>query len=194
MQIEIGGLSDPNTISELDDAPIEISNISASFELEGEFDIDQLSQDLENSEYDPDNHRSLIYRSPNIGNFSILLPRKGRVSVAGATSEDDILDGISEFVSKLRELGITSEFGDIRVENIVATGDLGKNVNLNSVVLHLGLECTEYEPEQFPGAVYRTSHGVILLFSSGKVVITAVKSLDQVLQEYQNIRRELEEF
>jgi len=194
MEIEIDGLSDQNTRSELDDAPIEISNISASFRLQGEFDIDRLSRDLENSEYDPDNHRSLIYRSPNVGNFTILLPRKGRVSIAGATGEDDILNGIAEFVSELRALGIASEFGDIRVENIVATGDLGKSINLNAVVIHLGLECTEYEPEQFPGAVYRTSHGVILVFSSGKVVITAVKSLDQLLQEYQNIRSELEEF
>jgi transcription initiation factor TFIID TATA-box-binding protein len=193
MGISLEHMDGSDSRSQIEKHPIEISNISASFELDGEFDIRRLANDLKNSEYDPDRHRSLIYRSPTVGNFTILLPRKGRVSIAGAKNGEEINEGIEEFTSELRKLGITAEFDDVKIENIVATGDIGSSIDLNAAVIHLGLESTEYEPEQFPGAIYRSDNGVVLIFSSGKVVITAVKTFDGVLQEYLAISNKLNE-
>ncbi|HJK27144.1 MAG TPA: TATA-box-binding protein, partial [Methanocorpusculum sp.] len=46
----------------------------------------------------------------------------------------------------------------------------------------LSLEAIEYEPEQFPGLVYRIKDPkiVALLFSSGKIILTGGKNLDDV--------------
>ena len=66
--------------------------------------------------------------------------------------------------------------------NIVCSYDIGKFINLNRVVATLSLEAIEYEPEQFPGLVYRIKDPkiVALLFSSGKIILTGGKNLDDV--------------
>jgi transcription initiation factor TFIID TATA-box-binding protein len=66
---------------------------------------------------------------------------------------------------------------EITVQNIVTSADLGRNLNLNAIAIGLGLENIEYEPEQFPGLVYRLEEPsvVALLFGSGKLVITGGK-------------------
>ena len=71
---------------------------------------------------------------------------------------------------------------EIVVQNIVATADLGGELNLNEVAMGLGLENVEYEPEQFPGLVYRVKEPrvVMLLFSSGKIVCAGGKNTEDV--------------
>jgi transcription initiation factor TFIID TATA-box-binding protein len=71
---------------------------------------------------------------------------------------------------------IPHEF-EIKVQNIVASANLDKTLNLEAVALDL--ENTEYEPEQFPGLVYRLGEPkvVLLLFGSGKVVCTGAKTI-----------------
>lgn len=71
---------------------------------------------------------------------------------------------------------IPTEF-EIKVQNIVASANLMKTLNLEAVALDL--ENTEYEPEQFPGLVYRLGEPkvVLLLFGSGKVVCTGAKTI-----------------
>jgi transcription initiation factor TFIID TATA-box-binding protein len=71
---------------------------------------------------------------------------------------------------------------EITVQNIVANGDLKEELNLQAIAIGLGLETVEYEPEQFPGLIYRLDKPdvVVLLFGSGKLVITGGKTLDEV--------------
>ena len=191
MGVKIDRLNEAVTQAELEKHPVEISNMSASFELDGEFDLERLAEDLPNCEYDPGDHRSLIYRSPNVGSFTVLLPPRGRVSVAGAKSKQEIEKGIEEFVTELRSLGLNKEYSEIQIENVVATGYVGHSINLNAAVITLGLESTEYEPEQFPGAIFRTLEGVVLIFSSGKVVITSVRTYERVISSFRNIKEKL---
>jgi transcription initiation factor TFIID TATA-box-binding protein len=72
----------------------------------------------------------------------------------------------------------------IEVQNIVSSADLGHTLNLNAIAIGPGLENIEYEPEQFPGLVYRLDEPsvVALLFGSGKLVITVGKQLDDAEQ------------
>jgi transcription initiation factor TFIID TATA-box-binding protein len=96
----------------------------------------------------------------------------------GAKSIEDSKKAIHIAVDKMRALDaeIPHEF-EIKIQNIVASANLGKTLNLESVALDL--ENTEYEPEQFPGLVYRLDDPkvVLLLFGSGKVVCTGAKSI-----------------
>ncbi len=82
---------------------------------------------------------------------------------------------------------------EILVQNIVASADLRSVVNLNAVALGLGLENIEYEPEQFPGLVYRMDDPkvVILLFGSGKLVITGGKSISDCEKALIHLKEEL---
>jgi transcription initiation factor TFIID TATA-box-binding protein len=79
------------------------------------------------------------------------------------------------------------------VQNLVCTAELGGSLNLNALAIGLGLENTEYEPEQFPGLVYRPSEAdsVILLFGSGRVVITGSPDLDSAEKDFQIVQSEV---
>ena len=82
------------------------------------------------------------------------------------------------------------------VVNIVASADLtSETQNLNQVAIALGLENIEYEPEQFPGLVYRMRDPkvVTVLFSTGKVICTGARSKENVEQALVNLKRDLEE-
>ena len=83
---------------------------------------------------------------------------------------------------------------EIHVQNIVASADLKTDLNLNAIALGLGLENIEYEPEQFPGLVYRIKQPkvVVLIFSSGKLVVTGGKSPEECEEGVHIVRMQLE--
>jgi transcription initiation factor TFIID TATA-box-binding protein len=88
---------------------------------------------------------------------------------------------LEQVFDELRDLGIEiAATPDIEIQNIVSSGDLDHVLNLNAIAIGLGLENVEYEPEQFPGLVYRLDDPdvVALLFGSGKFVVTGGKHLD----------------
>lgn len=188
--VSVKGLADDVTEAELAEHGIDIRNISATVVLEGEFDRERLSQDLRGAEYDPDRHRSVVFRSSVVENFTALIPPRGRVSLAGAKSKQDIVNGVRDLLDALADLGIDREPPPVQIENIVATADLGRNVDLNAVAIGLGLEQTEYEPEIFPGLIYQNSN-TVLVFGSGKVVVVGVKTYADVLEAYQDFSGKL---
>ena len=75
----------------------------------------------------------------------------------------------------------------------VFVGDLGQEVDLSKMSILLGLESTEYEPEQFPGLIYRPPESpfVLLIFASGKVVITGGTSRRRAGQELTSLQSRL---
>ncbi len=80
---------------------------------------------------------------------------------------------------------------NIKIENIVASAALGIRIPLEKIVEHL--EGTEYEPEQFPGLVYRTKDpkAAFLLFSSGKIVCTGVRKVEDIESSVRKITKKL---
>jgi transcription initiation factor TFIID TATA-box-binding protein len=82
---------------------------------------------------------------------------------------------------------------DVEVQNIVASSDLETKINLNAIAISLGLEKVEYEPEQFPGLVYRIDDPkvVVLLFGSGKLVCTGARKPEDVERAVEKITEEL---
>jgi transcription initiation factor TFIID TATA-box-binding protein len=190
MGVDVDQLDAGCSIRELNDRGIEIQNISSTFSLPGEFDISKLASDLPYSEYDPDKHRSLIYRPPEV-DAVILLPPRGRVSITGVPCGDRIHDGIDRFISDLDAIGVEKTAFDIQVENTVATADMGESIDLYLLSMSLGLEKTEYEPEQFPGLIYRTEKGVFLVFSSGKIVITSVETYSRLSEAHEMVKTDL---
>ena len=86
-------------------------------------------------------------------------------------------------IKAMKEAGVkTYDQPRVAVTNIVCSYDIGKYINLNKVVITLNLENIEYEPEQFPGLVYRIRDPkiVALLFSSGKIILTGGKNLEDI--------------
>ncbi len=155
-----------------------IANIVGSLRLNRELDLEALSNDLAQSEYHPETYSSLIYRS-KVDNVSVLTPSSGRLAIVGAKSKDKLITGTQDFLTSISDLGIDVDkcVDDVLVQNIVATFDTEREFDLSTLSIGLGLESIEYEPEQFPGIIYRTPrNSTILLFNSGKCVITGAKT------------------
>ncbi|MFW5904523.1 MAG: TATA-box-binding protein, partial [Candidatus Saliniplasma sp.] len=87
----------------------------------------------------------------------------------------------------------TAEDITVTIQNIVASYSLEADLNLSSVAITLGLERVEYEPEQFPGLVYRLRESpvVLLLFGSGKMVCTGGKTIEDLEDAVELIKDEL---
>ncbi len=87
--------------------------------------------------------------------------------------------------------GPVLENPEIRIENVVATSTIGAELNLNAIAI--ALEGAEYEPEQFPGLVYRIDDPkvVALLFSTGKIVCTGAKQKKDITRAVERIQTEL---
>jgi len=80
-----------------------------------------------------------------------------------------------------------------KIQNIVTSADLGAGINLNKIAVGFNLDRIEYEPEQFPGLVYRLENPkvVVLLFGSGKLIITGGKEPDDARKAVQKILNDL---
>jgi transcription initiation factor TFIID TATA-box-binding protein len=109
----------------------------------------------------------------------------------GAGSTDSIVEAYENVREELVDAGLESikSAEEIEIQNIVSTLKLENGIDLNHLVIDLGIENVEYEPEVFPGLVYKTEDGpVALIFSSGKVVITGAVSTEEILSAAEKIR------
>jgi transcription initiation factor TFIID TATA-box-binding protein len=82
---------------------------------------------------------------------------------------------------------------EMKIQNIVASGVLGGLIDLEKAAYTL--EHAMYEPEQFPGLIYRMAEPkvVILLFASGKLVCTGAKKEQDVYVAVDKLHTLLEE-
>ena len=156
---------------------ISIENVVASTGIGQELDLQSVAMDLDGADYDPEQFPGLVYRTQEPKSAALIF-RSGKIVCTGANSTAAVHESLDIVFEKLRALKIpVDDDPEITVQNIVTSADLGEPLNLNAIAIGLGLEHIEYEPEQFPGLVYRLDEPsvVALLFGSGKLVITGGK-------------------
>jgi len=174
---------------------ITIENVVATTDLKHELALENLAMDLAESDYDPDTFPGVVYRTQDPKAASLIF-RSGKLVCTGATSIDDVHTALEIVCEKLRDLGIDIvDDPEVTVQNIVSTADLGVQLNLTAIAIGFGLEDVEYEPEQFPGLVHRRDDPdvVILLFGSGKVVVTGGKTPDDAANALEKTVAELDD-
>lgn len=162
---------------------VEVVNVVGSGAIGAEIDLEALSVDLAaDTNYTPETHTGMHIRLENGG--LITLYRTGSYHIVGVDSVDSLKRARDDFFSLLRDVGVEISVDDdpFSVRNIVTTTDLEQTVNLNALAIGFGLENVEYEPEQFPGLVYRPKEreSAVLIFGSGKMVITGVETVEEV--------------
>lgn len=172
---------------------IELQNVVGSAALGRELDLLELATDLNGTEYDPDEFAGLLYRT-DASPATVMAFSSGKVTVTGATGTGEMRRAFGEFVAGLEEIGLSlSEPPEVSVQNMVATADLGEEVNLTAAALGLDLERVEYEPEVFPGLVYRLESPdvVVLLFGSGKIVVTGATDRASIERAVETVASQL---
>jgi len=172
---------------------IEIQNVVASTSLSSQLDLRAIADKLDGAEYAPDEFPGLIYRLKK-PKTAILLFHSGKVVCTGGKSQQEVEESIRTVSRLIRKAGqkVTSR-PVIEVQNIVSTADLESEIDLNSIALTLGLDRVEYEPEQFPGLVYRLDEPrvVVLLFGSGKLVLTGARQPSDAQRAAELVKNDL---
>ncbi|RJT07507.1 TATA-box-binding protein [Halococcus sp. IIIV-5B] len=171
---------------------LEIQNVVASSAISQEVDLRSVAADLPSAEFDAGQFPGLIFR-PEGTQATSLIFRSGKMTCTGAATVEGVHEAIHATVEALEELGLEADSPDVTVQNIVSDADLGESLHLEAITIGLGLENVEYEPEQFPGLIYRLpeSNPVVLLFGSGKLVITGARTLDEAEKALSQISERL---
>jgi transcription initiation factor TFIID TATA-box-binding protein len=161
---------------------LKIENIVASGVIADEIDLAEISEKVDGCELNTKRFPGAVYRIDNPKMASLIFS-SGKVVLTGIRNEESLGIGLAKVLASLKEAGVkVLDVPRVAVTNIVCSYDIGRFINLNRVVATLSLEAIEYEPEQFPGLVYRIKDPkiVALLFSSGKIILTGGKNLDDV--------------
>lgn len=172
---------------------LKVENVVASSSMESKIDLVKASEVLEGAEYDKEKFPGLVFRIKD-PKTAILLFSSGKVVCTGGKTMEDARVSVNKVKDLLNEHGLeTSDEVDVKVQNIVASYGLKHDLNLNSVAMTLGLERVEYEPEQFPGLVYRPRDCdvVLLLFGSGNMVCTGAKDIPALEEAVNMVKQEL---
>ena len=174
---------------------IEIVNVVGSGELSTELDLEQVTKDLgTNAKYDPEKYPAMYLHMAEDAPL-ITLYRTGKYIITGADSEEEAFASRERFLSRLSDQNVIEKPADewFSIQNIVFTAELPEQVNLNAIAIGLGLEQTEYEPEQFPGLIYRPTNFpcVLLVFATGKVVITGCSDTEVSEKAFSHLRNEI---
>jgi transcription initiation factor TFIID TATA-box-binding protein len=174
---------------------IKVENIVATTSFGIEIDLQKTLIALAGAEYDKARFPGLVYRmkSPKV---AMLLFHSGKVVCTGGKNLEEVHTAMDLLIKDIARAGIPIKGKPaIVVQNIVASADLGGAINLAAVAISLSLEKVEYEPEQFPGLVYRLDKPkvVMLIFGSGKMVCTGARKTEDVELAVDQVTKELRE-
>src|SRR3989344_8141993 len=161
---------------------VEVVNIVVSTSLEHDIPLEKMAATLSNTEYNPEQFPGLVIRIKD-PKTSALIFSSGKIVLTGARSMDDVEKSIEKIIKSLKKINIDIKIKPVvTVQNIVASGAIGMDLNLNTLAIKL--PNTEYEPEQFPGLVHklRGTKATFLLFTNGKIVCTGTKTDEEVYQ------------
>ena len=160
---------------------IKVVNLVVTTDLEHKIQLDRVASTIPNVEYNPDQFPGLIMRIKEPKTVSLLFT-SGKVVCTGAKDLDSAKKAVHCIIDTLKKVDIDIKIEPtLKIQNLVGSGSLGFDLNL--VELTMKLTNVEYEPEQFPGLVYKIlqpHHASFLLFSNGKIVCTGTKSKEEM--------------
>lgn len=161
---------------------VKIENVVVFATLGKDIPLDKISKELVGAEYTPEAFPGVIYRIPDPKTAALIFS-SGKIVCTGARSPEFAKTAVERVVGDMRALQIDlpTDF-HTGVENIVASTQIAAEDKLNLEHIAYNLENAEYEPEQFPGLVYRISDPRVafLLFGTGKIICTGARRIEEI--------------
>lgn len=166
---------------------ITLQNCVATVDLYTNLDLTKINARTRNSEYNPGRFNGIIMRLREPRSTALIF-KSGKIVCTGARNEHDALLASKKFARIIQKLGFNIQFANFKVQNLVATCDLRFPIKLENLN-HLHGQFSSYEPELFPGLIYRMIKPrlVLLIFVNGKIVFTGAKSREEIKEAIENI-------
>jgi len=159
-------------------------------------DLDAVVKAFPDVDYRPEVFPGLPFRLKKPKTCTLIF-NSGKMVCTGAKSEKEARKAILKVAKELRTAGIIiTGKPEITIQNIVASGSLGGPVDLEGLCERTRVGgSVMYEPEQFPGLIYRMERPkvVFLIYSNGKIVCVGAKKEEEIYEAIESLRRRLEE-
>jgi len=171
---------------------VKVENVVSFVPLGKKIPLVKLMSSIENAEYKPEQFPGLVYRTTDPKTAALIFS-SGKIVCTGAKSIEKSREAVKMVVERIRKAGIQMpKKYEVKIENIVASTKIHAKLNLEEITF--SLENAEYEPEQFPGLVYRISEPRIafLLFSSGKIICTGAQNVEDIHTALKKLKSKLE--
>jgi transcription initiation factor TFIID TATA-box-binding protein len=186
-----------NTDEDVDveeDLDFKVENVvgTITVEIQDKLDLVKLSREIVDVEYNPERFPGVIMRVED-PKATFLIFSTGKMVITGLKKVKQVKEAAHKAVKKIKKAGINISNPQIEIVNIVASGDLKTTVDLNMAALVM--EYAMYEPEVFPGLIYRLQDpkAVFLIFSTGKIVCTGVKNVEAVRVAVKKLHSRIQE-
>lgn len=171
------------------DAGIEpkLQNIVSTVNLGCKLDLKRIALHARNAEYNPKRFAAVIMRIREPRTTALIFS-SGKMVCTGAKSEEESRLAARKYARIVQKLGFEAKFLDFKIQNMVGSCDVKFPIRLEGLVLTHS-QFSSYEPELFPGLIYRMVKPriVLLIFVSGKVVLTGAKVRNEILEAFENI-------
>ncbi|CAL4107554.1 unnamed protein product, partial [Meganyctiphanes norvegica] len=179
--------SDPSIVPQL-------QNIVSTVNLGCKLDLKKIALHARNAEYNPKRFAAVIMRIREPRTTALIFS-SGKMVCTGAKSEDDSKLASRKYARIVQKLGFEAKFLDFKIQNMVGSCDVKFPIRLEGLVLTHS-QFSSYEPELFPGLIYRMVKPriVLLIFVSGKVVLTGAKVRTEIYEAFENIYPILKSF
>merc|ERR1711879_407717 len=171
-----------------------LQNIVSTINLGCLLDLKKIATQARNAEYNPKRFAAVIMRIREPRTTALIFS-SGKMVCTGAKSEDLSRLAARKYARVIQKLGFQVKFVDFKIQNMVASVDVQFPIRLEGLVLTHPQFCN-YEPELFPGLIFRMVKPkiVLLIFVSGKVVLTGAKQKEDIDQAFKNIYPILKQF
>ncbi|GJQ75199.1 Tbp [Trypoxylus dichotomus] len=172
----------------------QLQNIVSTVNLNCKLDLKKIALHARNAEYNPKRFAAVIMRIREPRTTALIFS-SGKMVCTGAKSEEDSRLAARKYARIIQKLGFPAKFLDFKIQNMVGSCDVKFPIRLEGLVLTHG-SFSSYEPELFPGLIYRMVKPriVLLIFVSGKVVLTGAKVRQEIYEAFDNIYPILKSF
>ncbi|KFM24008.1 TATA-box-binding protein 2 [Auxenochlorella protothecoides] len=172
----------------------QLQNVVATVNLECKLDLKDIALRARNAEYNPKRFAAVIMRIREPKSTALIFA-SGKMVCTGAKSEQESRLAARKYARILQKLENPVIFKEFKIQNMVGSCDVRFPIRLEGLASSHSVFCS-YEPELFPGLIYRMVDPkiVLLIFVSGKVVLTGAKRREEIYQAFENIYPVLKEF
>ncbi|KAI1721312.1 transcription factor TFIID (or TATA-binding protein, TBP) domain-containing protein [Ditylenchus destructor] len=164
-----------------------LQNIVSTVNLGVQLDLKQIALRARNAEYNPKRFAAVIMRIREPRTTALIFS-SGKMVCTGAKSEETSRLAARKYARIVQKLGFNAKFTEFKVQNMVGSCDVKFPIQLEGLCI-THAQFSTYEPELFPGLIYRMvkPRVVLLIFVSGKVVITGAKFKSDIDEAFNQI-------
>eukprot|EP00270_Netrium_digitus_P009610 TRINITY_DN292_c0_g1_i1.p1 TRINITY_DN292_c0_g1~~TRINITY_DN292_c0_g1_i1.p1 ORF type:complete len:220 (+),score=36.84 TRINITY_DN292_c0_g1_i1:64-660(+) len=172
-----------------------LQNIVSTVNMDCRLELKDIAMRARNAEYNPKRFAAVIMRVREPKTTALIFA-SGKMVCTGAKSEEQSRLAARKYARIILKLGYDQvRFKDFKIQNIVGSCDVKFPIRLEGLqIAHQHF--SSYEPELFPGLIYRMKQPkiVLLIFVSGKIVLTGAKVREEIYEAFENIYPVLSQF